>query len=91
MTKLIRDYTVYLVYDYISDSELRNHQALFFAVIIEKEDNKTKMTQLKLTSLLISNMQVNLATGKEKQQITERIKKLSAEFETIIDDNTITF
>ena len=87
--KLIMYDTGDFVDDYRVDPVLRNDQALFYEVHMEKENDKTSIVKLNLTPLLISNMQVNLATGKDKQQITERIKNLSAEFGMRMTDNTI--
>ena len=81
--KLIMYDTGDFVDDYRIDPVLRNDQGLLFFVTI----NKGVIKQADLTPTLISNMQVNLAHGAEKKEITEKIKKLSAELGTTISDD----
>lgn len=83
--KIIMYDTGDFVDDYAVDPMLRNDQSFLFKVIIENK----KLHAIELIPTLISNMQVNIATGLEKQQILDRMKKLSAEFGVEITDNRI--
>lgn len=59
--------------DYYVDPLLRNDRSFLFVVGIENNKPKT----LELHPVVISDFQVNLAQGEEKQQILERMKQLS--------------
>lgn len=80
--KLIMYDTGDLVDDYQVDPALRNDQSFIFLVTVDKKGVK----RVDLTPLLISDMQVNTAPGKEKTEIMEKIKRLSAELGTVITD-----
>ena len=71
--------------DYAVNPILRNDQSLFFAVTIAKNGPQS----ITLTPVVISNMQVNIADGFEKQEIMERIQMLSQEFDTTVSNNGI--
>ncbi len=75
--------------DYAVTESLRNDWALFFEIELEKQNTKVKITQLKLTPLFISNMQVNKAEGQTADQILEKIRLLSGEFNTVINEKGI--
>jgi hypothetical protein len=51
------------------------------------EADKDGVVGLNLVPVLISNMQVNRATGTEYKQIADRLKDLSKEFDTVIFEN----
>lgn len=70
-----------LVDDYAVDPVLRNDCSFFAIVTIDKKGIKN----FKLAPIFINNMQVNKATGTNYQWIVERIKKLSAEFNTNVE------
>ena len=70
--------------DYAVDNELRNDQSFFYQVTLCKIQEKTIICNVHLTPLLISNMQVNLAIGKEKDIILKRMQQLSLELGTNI-------
>jgi len=74
-----------LVDDYMVDQNLRNNRSFFYQV----ETNKTGVKQVKLIPVIISNMQVNLATGKEKVAILEHMRNLSAELGTQVSEKGI--
>lgn len=78
--KLILYDTGDFVDDYRIDPELRNDQSFLFNVILSKDGIK----DLKLIPLLIGDLQVNKATGKEREEIIEKIKKLSKELGTTL-------
>lgn len=71
--------------DYAIDPILRNDQSLFFEVTIDKYGPRS----VKLTPLLIKNMQVNKATKNESLIIMQKIQMLSRAFGTIISDDGI--
>lgn len=72
--------------DYAVDPILRNDRSFFYTVTIEKNGVK----KIKLIPTLISNMQVNVATGTERDAILKRLQELSADFDTkISEDGTI--
>ena len=75
--------------DYAVTQSLRNDWALFFEITAEKKDAKVKIKQLKLVPLFISNMQVNKAEGLTAAKILEKIRLLSQEFNTIINEHGI--
>lgn len=75
--------------DYAVTQSLRNDWALFFEITVEKQETKTKITQLKLVPLFISNMQVNKAEGLAADKILEKIRLLSQEFNTKINEHGI--
>lgn len=68
--------------DYAVDPELRNDQSCLFTVTVNKNAPQT----VTINPVIIKNMQVNLAPGKEKEEIMKRIQKLSQEFGTTIND-----
>lgn len=72
--------------DYAVTQSLRNDWALFFEIMVEKRGTKAKITQLKMIPLLINNMQVNKAEGQTANNILEKIRLLSQEFNTSIDE-----
>ncbi len=76
-----------LIDDYAIDPLLRNDQSFLYRITIEQCNNSITIKQIQLIPLIIANMQVNVAKGKERQQILKRMQKLSAEFGTFIDDN----
>lgn len=69
--------------DYAVDPMLRNDQSLFFAVTVDKNGPQS----VTVAPVVIKDMQVNTATGSEKDEILKRIQQLSQEFGTIISDN----
>lgn len=69
--------------DYAVDPLLRNDQSFFFTVTVSKNGPQS----IKITPVIINNMQTNIATGNEKQEIMQRMQQLSQEFNTIISDN----
>lgn len=73
--KLILYDTGDFVDDYYVDPFLRNDRSFFFQI----EANKQGALSLKLTPVLISNFQVNLATGKDATETLERMRNLSAD------------
>lgn len=77
--KLILFDTGDFVDDYAVDPKLRNDRSLLFNVTISKENDKTYIKKLDLVPLLIDNMQVNLATGAQKEAIEQRITMLTQE------------
>ena len=81
--KLILYDTGDFVDDYAIDPVLRNDQSCFFMVTVDKKG----IIQVKLIPTIINNMQVNPASGLLHAAIIERMKKLSAPFGTIIDNN----
>jgi poly-gamma-glutamate synthesis protein (capsule biosynthesis protein) len=68
--------------DYMVDPYLRNDRSFFFLC----EIGKSGVNKLSLFPVLIKNMQVNLATGEDYSWCMRRIKKLSAEFGTVISN-----
>jgi poly-gamma-glutamate synthesis protein (capsule biosynthesis protein) len=74
--------------DYAIDPQLRNDRSCLFQLSIKNK----KPAELQLIPVLISNMQVNLAEESEAAVIIDNMRKLSAEFGTIINkDGTIKF
>lgn len=71
--------------DYAVDPLLRNDQSLFFAITI----NKNGPQSVNITPVIISNMQVNIAENAEKQEILQRMQRLSQEYNTIITHNGV--
>ena len=80
--KLILYDTGDFVDDYRIDPKLRNDQSFLFNVTVSKDG----IQDLKLLPLIIGNLQVNKATGKEREKIIEKMKKLSAELKTQLTD-----
>jgi poly-gamma-glutamate synthesis protein (capsule biosynthesis protein) len=64
--------------DYYVDPFLRNDRSFFFII----EANQTGLLSLRLIPVLISNFQVNRATGSDAVESLERMKQLSREFQT---------
>lgn len=81
--KLILYDTGDFVDDYMVGPVTRNDWSFFYQVTVDKSGIK----KLKLTPLLINNMQVNVATGKEKENMIKHLKTLSEELGTKINDN----
>jgi len=61
---------------------LRNDRSFFYKVCVDTSGIK----KVKLIPLLISNMQVNMAEGENIKEAEKKIKKLSAQFSTKIDN-----
>jgi len=80
--KLIMYDTGDFVDDYIVDPVLRNDRSFFYKVCVDTSGIK----KVKLIPLLISNMQVNMAEGENIKEAEKKIKKLSAQFSTKIDN-----
>ncbi len=78
--KLILYDTGGFVDDYRVTPPIRTDQSFFYIV----KADRNGIVSLNLVPVLISNMQVNLATGAEYTQIVRRIKKLSEDFNTNI-------
>ena len=68
--------------DYAVDPLLRNDQSFLFTVTV----NKNGPQFIKLYPVLIDTMQVNQAIGKDKKEIIEKMKRLSLELGTRLDD-----
>ena len=83
--KLIMYDTGDFIDDYRIDPVLHNDQGLLFFVTV----NKNGITNVHLTPLLISNMQVNIAQGPEKSVILKKMKTLSGELGTTISDDGV--
>lgn len=83
--KLIMYDTGDFIDDYAVDPILRNDQSFLFNVKV----NKKGIESVELIPVIISNMQVNKAIGKEKESIITKIQKLSSEFKTHIDESGI--
>lgn len=71
--------------DYAVDPQLRNDQSCLFTVVVNKKGPQS----VTVTPVVINDMQVNLATAKEKEEIMRRIQKLSQEFGTTMNDDLI--
>jgi len=69
-----------LIDDYAVDPILRNNCSIFALVTLDK-----KSIKLTLVPIFINHMQVNKATGNTYKWIMERIKKLSGQFNTIVE------
>lgn len=69
-----------LIDDYYVDPKLRNDQQLLFIVHATQKG----IQRVELVPLFIDHMQVNLATGKNFEDIRERIMRLSQKFGTKI-------
>ncbi len=67
--------------DYRVDPLLRNNQSFLFRVNVSKNGPQS----IKLTPILISNMQVNHAPKDEAKQILLKMKSLCAEFNTNVE------
>lgn len=81
--KLIMYDTGDFVDDYKVDPKLRNDLSFLFQIEVDRSGLKA----LQLIPVKIDNMQVNLAADEEYSWALERMKKLSAEFGTIIKSN----
>jgi poly-gamma-glutamate synthesis protein (capsule biosynthesis protein) len=68
--------------DYMVDPYLKNDHSFFFRVVAEKN----RQLKLELHPVLISNYQVNLATGDDYQWCFQRVQQLSAKFGTTLTD-----
>src|SRR4030095_2923157 len=71
--------------DYAVDPQLRNDQSLFFVINVTKNGPQSVV----LTPVIIHNMQVNIADGAEKEEIIDRMQKLSQQFNTTITNDGI--
>lgn len=80
--KLVLYDTGDFVDDYVVHPELRNDHSFFYRV----EVDKTGVTRVELTPVLISNCQVNLATGDDSTWSLKRMESLSSEFKTKINN-----
>jgi poly-gamma-glutamate capsule biosynthesis protein CapA/YwtB (metallophosphatase superfamily) len=80
--KLILYDTGDFVDDYAVDPYLRNDHSFFFKV----EASKHRIEKLVLTPVLISDSQVNLATGEDYRWCIQRMQQLSANFGTNLSD-----
>jgi poly-gamma-glutamate synthesis protein (capsule biosynthesis protein) len=80
--KLIFYDTGDFVDDYRVDPELKNDHSFFYRVEISKQGIK----KVRLIPVLISNYQVNLATGKDYEWNIKRIQSLSSKFGTVVDE-----
>ena len=69
--------------DYAVDSILRNDRSFLFLVEVDKKG----IQKIELIPVLISNMQVNRATDIDYEETIQRMKDLSQEFETTIEDS----
>jgi poly-gamma-glutamate capsule biosynthesis protein CapA/YwtB (metallophosphatase superfamily) len=69
-----------LVDDYAVDETLRNDQQLLFLV----EGSGAAGWRVELVPLLIGDMQVNLARGRDFNEIARRMRRLSGRFGTRI-------
>ncbi len=67
--------------DYVVYPDLRNDWTFLFNVKIDKRGPK----EIELIPLLVSNMQVNLASKNKGKQILDRMKNLCAEFKTEVE------
>jgi poly-gamma-glutamate synthesis protein (capsule biosynthesis protein) len=76
--KIIMYDTGDFVDDYMVTPELRNDTSFLFRVYATKE----KFEKVELTPVLISNMQVNIAPSGLAKQMLNKMKALSAEFNT---------
>lgn len=83
--KLIMYDTGDFIDDYVVDEHLRNDQSCLFLVTIDHQ----KIVSVQLIPALINMMQVHEVYGKSASSILERIKKLSREFGTHVDNDTI--
>lgn len=68
--------------DYVVDPELRNDLSAYYVVRVDK----TGPVNLRLTPVHILDYQVNQARGDDYDWVIERIRELSADFNTSIDD-----
>lgn len=78
--KLILYDTGDFVDDYVVDAELKNDHSFFYMVTMQENN----IIEIKLVPVLISNCQVNYATGDDKNWCLHRIQQLSAKFGTTI-------
>ena len=82
--KLIMYDTGDFVDDYRIDEQLRNDRSFLFLVTVDTTGPK----HVQLIPTLIDNMQVNLATGADRNWSLERMKVLSRELGTAINEET---
>jgi len=80
--KLIMYDTGDIIDDYAVDPEVRNDRSFIFLVDI----NKNGIINIRLVPTLTHHMQVNHATGTDYREAIERMKKLSEEFDTHIEE-----
>ena len=80
--KLILYDTGEFVDDYYVDPFLRNDQSFFYLVEIDKNGIK----KVELVPILIFHMQVNKAVGSNYRETVDRLKLLSREFGTTIEE-----
>ena len=71
--------------DYAVDSKLRNDQSFLFTVTLDKNTSK----KVNLIPVIISNMQVNRATGTQAHEILQKMRDLSAEHATQVTPESI--
>jgi len=69
--------------DYAVDPLLRNDQSFLFVITVSKSGPK----EVTLCPVIISNMQVNTAKEKEKMDIIQKMKQLSLDCNTRLEDN----
>jgi poly-gamma-glutamate capsule biosynthesis protein CapA/YwtB (metallophosphatase superfamily) len=81
--KLILYDTGDFVDDYMVGPNLRNDHTFLFNVTVKKDQIK----YLSLIPALITDMQVNVATGEDRDKMIARIKKLSGSFSTVFKEN----
>ena len=80
--KLIMYDTGDIVNDYAIDPEVRNDRSFIFLVNI----NKKGIINVRLVPTLVNHMQVNHATGTDYRWAVDRMKELSEEFGTHIEE-----
>jgi len=71
--------------DYKVDSILRNDRSFLFNVTVDG----ARVIEIKLVPVLIKNMQVNVATGINKEAMLARMQKLCGEFSTQMSDDGV--
>ena len=79
--KIIMYDTGDFVDDYMVTPGLRNDTSFLFRIYTTKE----RLEKIELIPVLISNMQVNIAPPNLALQILEKMKRLSAEFNTLVE------
>ena len=83
--KLIMYDTGDFIDDYAVDPKLRNDQSIFVQIKL----NKSGIKKVIVTPILIDDMQVNKATGKDVQEITQRLAHLSQQLDTLISQDSL--
>lgn len=83
--KLIMYDTGDFIDDYAVDKLLRNDHSFLFNVTVDK----TGIKKVQIIPTYIHYMQVNLAKNKTKDEILEKMRKLSSDFNTKIDNSGI--